>query len=260
THSLSLGGRGDTVTVPTGQIAWLALTGRQTKDNWRNAWCSEAGDFSWAARRHCMLVGESGHMRGHLPTQLSASRAQQVTPCWPVRRSLCRSARSFGISFASPINRGGSRAFGEGGDAGGSRRDRWASGQACRAGWAIYEAIPGPLRPAWAGDILDLACSRLARVKFAPRKARTAMKQLCFLLVCCFLLAAALSAGLASHAKPLDPPKHFTNDIGIKFVWVPPGTFIMGSPDDEKGRNKNESQHKVRLTKGFYLGVATVTK
>src|SRR5262249_42468352 len=42
--------------------------------------------------------------------------------------------------------------------------EHWASGQARRAGWAIYQAIPGRLRPGWAADILELSCSRLAAV------------------------------------------------------------------------------------------------
>jgi formylglycine-generating enzyme required for sulfatase activity len=80
------------------------------------------------------------------------------------------------------------------------------------------------------------------------------MKQLlCFPLV-------ALSAGIALHAQPKDPAKHFTNGIGIKFVSVPPGTFLMGSPKEEGGRKENEIEHKVTLTKAFYLGVTTVTK
>jgi formylglycine-generating enzyme required for sulfatase activity len=60
-----------------------------------------------------------------------------------------------------------------------------------------------------------------------------------------------------------DPPKTFTNSIGMKFVWIPPGNFIMGSPKEEKERESdrtNETQHKVTLTKGFYMGVYTVTQ
>ena len=34
----------------------------------------------------------------------------------------------------------------------------------------------------------------------------------------------------------------------IVFVAIPRGTFIMGSPDSEKGRNKDEVQHKVTLS------------
>src|SRR5262245_58077742 len=78
--------------------------------------------------------------------------------------------------------------------------------------------------------------------------------------ILCLPLAILLSTGIAIDDQPKDPPKQFTNDIGIKFVWIPPGTFIMGSPNGEADRKKNEIQHKVTLTKGFYLGVTTVTK
>lgn len=56
------------------------------------------------------------------------------------------------------------------------------------------------------------------------------------------------------------PPKDFTNSIGMKFVWIPPGNFMMGSPKEEKDRKANEAQHKVTLTKGYYMGVHFVTQ
>ena len=34
----------------------------------------------------------------------------------------------------------------------------------------------------------------------------------------------------------------------------------MGSPQEEKERITSETQHKVTLTKGFYMGVTTVTQ
>jgi WD40 repeat protein len=64
----------------------------------------------------------------------------------------------------------------------------------------------------------------------------------------------------AQAPKKDDPPKTFTNSIGMKFVWIPPGTYMMGSPKSEAGRKENEAQHKVTLTKGFYMGVYTVTQ
>src|SRR5476651_1463574 len=67
--------------------------------------------------------------------------------------------------------------------------------------------------------------------------------------------------GDAVHAQPKkDPPKNFTNTIGMKFVWIPPGNFMMGSPKEEKERQDDETQHKVTLTKGFYMGVHLVTQ
>src|SRR5476651_402788 len=76
----------------------------------------------------------------------------------------------------------------------------------------------------------------------------------------CLSLVAALASHLPIHAQQKDPPKNFTNSIGMKFVWIRPGSFIMGSPKEEKQRQENETQHKVTLTKGYYLGVYTVTQ
>jgi formylglycine-generating enzyme required for sulfatase activity len=58
----------------------------------------------------------------------------------------------------------------------------------------------------------------------------------------------------------VDPPKHYTNSLGMKFVWIPSGAFMMGSPKQELERKDNETQHKVTLTKGFYMSVYTVTQ
>ncbi len=44
------------------------------------------------------------------------------------------------------------------------------------------------------------------------------------------------------------------------FVYVAPGKFTMGSPPDEPGRNKDEFQHEVTLTRGFYLQAHEVTQ
>ena len=76
-------------------------------------------------------------------------------------------------------------------------------------------------------------------------------------------LAGDLANALVPDRKPPgenDPPKHFTNSIGMKFVWISPGSFMMGSPKEEKERIDNETQHKVTLSKGFYMGVYTVTQ
>lgn len=46
----------------------------------------------------------------------------------------------------------------------------------------------------------------------------------------------------------------------LEMIWVKPGTFMMGSPPNEKGRGKNEKLHKVTLSRGFYLGKYEVTQ
>ncbi len=61
-------------------------------------------------------------------------------------------------------------------------------------------------------------------------------------------------------AKRLGVPVETTNSIGMKLVLIPPGEFLMGSPDSERGRFPNEgTQHRVRLTRSFYLGTHEVT-
>jgi len=50
-----------------------------------------------------------------------------------------------------------------------------------------------------------------------------------------------------------------TNSIGMTFVYIKPGTFMMGSPSGEPGRFDKETQHQVTLTKGFYMGKTEVT-
>ena len=91
------------------------------------------------------------------------------------------------------------------------------------------------------------------------------MKRLIYLALVAAI--AVLASNSVSSAVPdrkppdgKDSPKPFTNSIGMKFVWIPPGNFMMGSPKEEGGRQANETQHKVTLTKGFYMGVTTVTQ
>ncbi len=54
--------------------------------------------------------------------------------------------------------------------------------------------------------------------------------------------------------------KEFEVD-GIKYVarYCPPGTFTMGSPEDEQGRKETEVQRRVEITKGFWMLETEVT-
>jgi hypothetical protein len=45
----------------------------------------------------------------------------------------------------------------------------------------------------------------------------------------------------------------------MKFNLIPPGKFLMGSPESEIGRYDDEMQHEVKITKLFYLSAHEVT-
>ncbi len=55
-------------------------------------------------------------------------------------------------------------------------------------------------------------------------------------------------------------PRSFTNKLGMKFVLIPSGNFVMGSPKSETGRQWNEKQHTVVISKSFYMGETEVTQ
>jgi formylglycine-generating enzyme required for sulfatase activity len=63
-----------------------------------------------------------------------------------------------------------------------------------------------------------------------------------------------------SFASSLGREVEITNGIGMKFRLIPPGTFLMGSPDREQDRSSSEHQHEVTLTRAFYMGVYPVTQ
>jgi formylglycine-generating enzyme required for sulfatase activity len=57
-----------------------------------------------------------------------------------------------------------------------------------------------------------------------------------------------------------DPPQDGKKRIkGIEVVFIPAGTFQMGSPANEPERYNNEIQHQVTLTRDFYMGKYEVT-
>jgi len=58
----------------------------------------------------------------------------------------------------------------------------------------------------------------------------------------------------------LRPGEEFVNSIAMKLAYIRPGGFMMGSPETEAGRVGHETQHKVTLTKGYFIGIHTVTQ
>ena len=57
---------------------------------------------------------------------------------------------------------------------------------------------------------------------------------------------------------PLNLP--LGDELSLNLVFIPEGTFTMGSPPDEEGHNDDETQHEVRITRPFYMGQHLVTQ
>ncbi|TXI21479.1 MAG: formylglycine-generating enzyme family protein [Nitrosomonas sp.] len=49
-------------------------------------------------------------------------------------------------------------------------------------------------------------------------------------------------------------------EVTQRFRWIAPGTFTMGSPENEAERRKDETQHLVTLTQGFWLADSVCTQ
>lgn len=61
--------------------------------------------------------------------------------------------------------------------------------------------------------------------------------------------------------KAVSPKEaQITNDLGMVFVRIEPGTFMMGSPMQEKERDNSEVQHEVIISRTFYLQTTPVTQ
>ena len=63
-----------------------------------------------------------------------------------------------------------------------------------------------------------------------------------------------------TRATPSRSPGDARTFAGIEMVWIPPGTFSMGSPTSESGHRDDETQHEVTLTQGFWMGKYQVTQ
>lgn len=75
--------------------------------------------------------------------------------------------------------------------------------------------------------------------------------------------ASAIPVPAVGKAVPLQPADVFDPvkmGIAARFVPVSPGRFVMGSPAAEWGRDAEETQHPVTLTRGFEMQATEVTQ
>jgi formylglycine-generating enzyme required for sulfatase activity len=73
-------------------------------------------------------------------------------------------------------------------------------------------------------------------------------------VIICFSLVALVLSGEAFSVHAAE--KTYTNSIGMEFVLIPAGSFMMGSDSatDKKARGDETPQHRVTISKPFYLG------
>jgi formylglycine-generating enzyme required for sulfatase activity len=56
--------------------------------------------------------------------------------------------------------------------------------------------------------------------------------------------------------------KTYVNSIGMEFIYIPSGSFLMGSPEvgDPDAKDNETPQHEVTISKSFYIGRYEVTQ
>ncbi len=63
------------------------------------------------------------------------------------------------------------------------------------------------------------------------------------------------------HVYPAIEQNWIVPSVGMEMIWIPAGTFVMGSPDTEEGHKSDESpQVEVNLSTGFWMGKFEVTQ
>ena len=79
-------------------------------------------------------------------------------------------------------------------------------------------------------------------------------------------LLAELRERESASPTQLEVGESWTNSLGMEFVRISAGQFMMGSPEDEEGRysflmgSSDERQHEVRISNGFWIGKYEVTQ
>jgi formylglycine-generating enzyme required for sulfatase activity len=67
---------------------------------------------------------------------------------------------------------------------------------------------------------------------------------------------------LGQGVRPCVPQRTVDLGLGVlmTFSFVPPGSFLRGSPEDEPGRGDDEARQRVTLAEGYWLGIHPVTR
>ena len=107
-------------------------------------------------------------------------------------------------------------------------------------------------------------------------KSPTATRSLGLLL--CAALVPCVAAAQTDAAEPMVTPAsaeflrvdagqapglvrgELVTSIGLRLRRIPAGSFLMGSPPEEKERDGDEIQHQVTITRDFWLGATEITQ
>jgi formylglycine-generating enzyme required for sulfatase activity len=96
---------------------------------------------------------------------------------------------------------------------------------------------------------------------------RSALLALTLVLVNCLCAYAEVHSGATpkppgspAAEKPAPGTVKTNPKDGLKYVWIPLGTFMMGcSPGDNECQDDEKPAHQVTITKGFWIGQTPVT-
>ncbi len=111
--------------------------------------------------------------------------------------------------------------------------------------YAPIPALPDRLRPQITHtiEVEQSAASHVERIEKPPE-----------------VIAVAKPVEPKEPPPPEKPPKIPATPQRPALVWIPPRSFIMGSPEIEGGRRDDEKAHPVKLTQGFYVMETEVTQ
>ena len=97
-------------------------------------------------------------------------------------------------------------------------------------------------------------------------------------IIILLLLVAGIPAGTGKTSAAQDPPEathanqapaelpqsNYSEDLGngirLDMIWIPAGTFLMGSPKSEKGRKDDEGPQAEVSLEGYWIGKYEVTQ
>jgi formylglycine-generating enzyme required for sulfatase activity len=129
---------------------------------------------------------------------------------------------------------------------------------------------PSASRADVAKDVASKAATAAAPVAKSALSWATAKKNRKFVIAAALVLVAFVAFSMMGGDRGAATPaakkaaERKAGDVatfdGMEFVWAPAGAFQMGSPASETGRGRDEQQHEVILTKGFWIGKTEVTK